>query len=217
MKKINKKSLRLRELAYMEIRSAIVEGRLKPGDPMIETELTEQLGVSRTPLREALALLEHEGLIETIPYKGTFVAGIDRQTFEEILDLRMLLETRAIELAADKIPKEELLALRKRFQNLSVEDDSVSAILTTGFELHQLIAGHSGNMTLEKLVTGYVERLDLFFLLHNVDLAVEHLKSEIDEHSQIIDALLKPDIEEAKQKMRDHLEGSRKRTASYFD
>src|SRR5690606_26925418 len=119
--KINKKSLRLRELAYMEIRSAIVEGRLKPGDPMIETELTEQLGVSRTPLREALALLEHEGLIETIPYKGTFVAGIDRQTFEEILDLRMLLETRAIELAADKIPKEELLALRKRFQNLSVE------------------------------------------------------------------------------------------------
>jgi DNA-binding GntR family transcriptional regulator len=119
VKKINKKSVRLRQLAYEEVRSAILKGNLKPGDPLVEMDLSERLGVSRTPLREAMALLEHEGLIETIPYKGTFIASLDRKEVEDLYDLRMVLEIRALELAIGKIPYETLKHLEQEIGRIA--------------------------------------------------------------------------------------------------
>ena len=80
---------------YEELKSAIVDLRLAPGDPLREAALAEQLGVSKTPIREALTRLEQEGLVETTSFKGAVVSGYSRQDLIEIYELRELLENAA--------------------------------------------------------------------------------------------------------------------------
>lgn len=86
----------LRERVLDALREAIISGDLKPGQPLIETELAASLGVSRAPLREALQILSSEGLVETIPYTGTSVRHLTRTDIEELYSLRSVLETFAI-------------------------------------------------------------------------------------------------------------------------
>lgn len=216
MKRIDKKSVRLRQLAYEEIRSTIIEGRLKPNQPLLEVDLSNQLGVSRTPLREALALLEHEGLIETIPYKGTFVAMVDKRTVEEILDLRILLECRAVELAAGKIPEERLLRLEGEIKQ-SINAESVLAALAIGNKLHHTIAQCCGNKTIEKLIVTYLERIHQYWAIHNISFSPQHLEMEIAEHVDIIDSLIEVNTEQAKLNMKTHLINSYHRTSVYIE
>src|SRR2546423_4239784 len=85
---------------YEELKSAIVDLRLAPGDPLREATLADQLGVSKTPIREALTRLEREGLVETTSFKGAVVTGYSAQDLRELYELRELLEIAAIRAAA---------------------------------------------------------------------------------------------------------------------
>ncbi|MFC1960671.1 GntR family transcriptional regulator [Chloroflexota bacterium] len=87
----------LREQILDALRDAILHGEFKPGDPLIESELAAQLGVSRAPLREAIQVLSAEGLVETIPYHGTSVRALTKKDIEEIYSLRAALESFAVE------------------------------------------------------------------------------------------------------------------------
>ncbi|WP_161605030.1 GntR family transcriptional regulator [Brevibacillus massiliensis] len=216
MKKINKKSVRLRQLAYEEVRSAILKGNLKPGDPLVEMDLSERLGVSRTPLREAMALLEHEGLIETIPYKGTFIASLDRKEVEDLYDLRMVLEIRALELAIGKIPYETLKHLEQEIELSDRQEDNWLPILTTGNKLHALIAHYSGNKTLENLIIMFTERIHQYFAVNKIVFDAEHLKQETKEHRNIVRALMEGDPQKAREIMKIHLDNSYQRTVKFF-
>ena len=91
------KSLSIREQTLDVLREAILTGELKPGQSLTEMELSNQLGVSRAPIREALRILNTEGLIETIPYHGTTVRELTRTDIEELYSMRILLETFAVE------------------------------------------------------------------------------------------------------------------------
>ena len=86
----------MRERVLNSLRSAIVNGELKPGDPIIETELAAQLGVSRAPLREAINILNVEGLLETVPYHGTTVKPLSRTDIEDLYSVRSMMEVFAI-------------------------------------------------------------------------------------------------------------------------
>ncbi len=86
----------LREQVLDALRDAIIQGDLRPGQPLVETELAAQLGVSRAPLREALQILNSEGLLETIPYHGTTVRRLTRVNIEELYSLRSVLEAFAV-------------------------------------------------------------------------------------------------------------------------
>ncbi len=90
------KNQSLREQVRDKLREAILSGQLKPGQPLIETELAEQFGVSRAPLREAIHILNTEGLLETIPYHGTTVKALTRTDVEELYSLRSALESFAV-------------------------------------------------------------------------------------------------------------------------
>src|SRR5437762_8309628 len=93
---------------YEELKSAIVDLRLAPGDPLREATLADQLGVSKTPIREALTRLEQEGLVETTSFKGAVVSGYSSADLEEIYELRELLEGAAARAAATSASEETL-------------------------------------------------------------------------------------------------------------
>jgi DNA-binding GntR family transcriptional regulator len=99
--------INLREQVVESIRTAIIEGKLKPGDHMVEAQLTKQLGVSRTPLREALILLEREGLVESIPNRGAFVRRFDVDDVAMIFSMRSVLENFAAERIIDRLTKDD--------------------------------------------------------------------------------------------------------------
>lgn len=103
----------LRERVVSQIRSAIIEGRLKPGDHIIEGTLTRQLGVSRTPVREALILLEREGLVVSEPYRGSFVRAFDETDVIAIFSMRTTLENFAAERILSILSEKDLYHLNE--------------------------------------------------------------------------------------------------------
>ena len=98
----------LRDVVFENLREAIVEGRLKPGQRLMEVQLAEQLGVSRTPVREAIRKLELEGLVVMLPRKGAYVANMSLKDLIDVLEIRASLEGLAASLAAERITDEDI-------------------------------------------------------------------------------------------------------------
>ena len=109
---------RLPQRAYEWIKDAILEGRLKEGEPLSENRLAQEISISRTPIREALRNLEQDGFVRMVPGKGAFVAGISMEDVKEIYDIRILLEPLAARTAADRIPPEALDAAARDWEAL---------------------------------------------------------------------------------------------------
>ena len=98
--------LPLRDVVFNTLRQAILRGELKPGERLMEIQLANKLGVSRTPIREAIRKLELEGLVLMIPRKGAEVAEITEKSLKDVLEIRRALEDLAVRLACEKITKE---------------------------------------------------------------------------------------------------------------
>jgi DNA-binding GntR family transcriptional regulator len=103
----------LRAKVFKELEEDILNGKFQPGDSLIETKLSDELGVSRTPIREAIRQLELEGLVKTVPNKGAIVLGVSTQDIEDIYTIRMLIEGLAARWAAEKITPEEIEQLKE--------------------------------------------------------------------------------------------------------
>jgi len=103
----------LRDRVFSQLQNDILNGMYEPGESLIESKLSEELGVSRTPIREAIRQLELEGLVKTIPNKGATVSGITNQDIEDIYTIRMLIEGLAARWAAEKITPKELKELQE--------------------------------------------------------------------------------------------------------
>ena len=102
----------LRSKIYHRLKNAILDGVYKPGESLIEMKLAKELGVSRTPIREAIRQLELEGLVSSIPNKGVVVEGVTMQDVEDIYDIRKMIEGLAARWAAEKITDEQLKELK---------------------------------------------------------------------------------------------------------
>ena len=105
--------LPLRDVVFNTLREAILKGELRPGERLMEIHLANRLGVSRTPIREAIRMLELEGLVLMIPRKGAEVAGISEQGLRDVLEVRRSLEELAIELACQRMADDDILELKK--------------------------------------------------------------------------------------------------------
>ena len=118
--------LPLRDVVFNTLRQAILRGELKPGERLMEIQLANKLGVSRTPIREAIRKLELEGLVLMIPRKGAEVAEITEKSLRDVLEVRRALEELAVQLACEKITKEEIIKTKdpqKRRQLISENMD----------------------------------------------------------------------------------------------
>ena len=173
--------LPLRDVVFNTLREAILKGELKPGERLMELQLAAKLGVSRTPIREAIRMLEQEGLAVTIPRKGAEVARMTEKDMEDVLQIRDALDELAASIACEQISEEELAELRHTMHEFeeSTKTGDVKRIAATR------------NVKLENMLNNLREQMYRY--------RVEYLKDEknfpilIREHSQIVEGLTAKD------------------------
>lgn len=198
--------LPLRDVVFNTLRQAILKGELEPGERLMEIQLAERLGVSRTPIREAIRKLELEGLVLMIPRKGAEVAEISEKSLREVLEVRRSLEELAIELACQRITPEELTALEEAENQFAraVEDGEVMAIAESDENYHELIYQATANDRLVQILNNLREQMYRYRL--------EYIKDEdrrqilVVEHEHILRAVRRRDIADAKSAVREHID-----------
>lgn len=198
--------LPLRDVVFNTLREAILKGDLKPGERLMELQLASQLGVSRTPIREAIRMLEQEGLAVTIPRKGAEVAKMTLKGMEDVLEIREALDELASKLACERMTQEQLLVLEKKklaFEE-SLKTGNVKEIAEADESFHDVIYEATGNQKLINMLGNLREQIYRY--------RVEYLKTEenfpilVKEHEAIYQALLKRDQEEVRQSVHVHVE-----------
>lgn len=120
MKDMMDEYLPLRDVVFRTLRRAILKGELKPGERLMEVQLANRLGVSRTPVREAIRKLELEGLVTMIPRRGAEVAEITEKNMRDVLEVRRALEELAVKIACEKMTDEEIELLRQASKNSGI-------------------------------------------------------------------------------------------------
>lgn len=145
--------LSLTESAYRNLKSRILSRRLSPGAPLFEVPLAVELKMSRTPVREAIRRLAHEGLVDLWPAKGAFVRGVPLQRIREIFEIRLLVEPHVTALACGRIPRERLERVHSALRRIcSAPATTPERYHRVGDELHRLILRFSGNEAMEEWI-----------------------------------------------------------------
>lgn len=197
--------LPLRDVVFNTLRQGILRGLLPPGLRLMEIQLAKQLGVSRTPVREAIRMLELEGLVTTIPRKGAEVAEITPKDLQDVLEVRCALEALAVELACKTITDEDLQRLRAvlgKFRHL-VPDGDVSKLAECDVEFHDIIIQSTQNKRLIQLLNNLREQMYRYRLEYLKDFSTHQLL--IKEHETILDCLEQRDVEGSKNIIRAHI------------
>jgi DNA-binding GntR family transcriptional regulator len=207
-----KKRENLKEKVYTTIKKRILNFELKPGEKIFETEIADDLGVSRTPLREAFNKLEQEGLIKTLPNKGYFVSNVTVTEIEELYEIREALEVLAIRAAAKNSCKEDWVRLEQTLlgQTGDKGKDSEklhSQLFKEAHEFHQEIARISGKETLQQMLNTVSERINRFQWM-NIFLT-DRAGSSRNEHVEIVKLLKQGKVEEAVAAEQKHIRHSK--------
>ena len=190
---------------YEEVRQAIIELRLQPGEPLREATMAEQLGVSKTPVREALARLEQEGLVETTSFKGAVVSGYSPSDLREIYELRELLEgaaTRAAAVSASEETLTRLTSLVAESRELHARDDLEGLAALLG-EFDLVIYDQVANGRIRALIENLKAHLARIGRL--TEEIPGRVKASVEEHAAIVDAITARDADEAERSMRAHI------------
>ncbi|MDO5350020.1 MAG: GntR family transcriptional regulator [Lachnospiraceae bacterium] len=198
--------LPLRDVVFNTLRQAILKGELEPGERLMEIQLAERLGVSRTPIREAIRKLELEGLVLMIPRKGAEVAHISETSLREVLEVRRSLEELAIELACQRITEEEIQeveAAETAFANAIRKGDAMN-IAETDEHYHDVIYQATGNSRLVQILNNLREQMYRYRLEYIKD--ADKRQILIVEHEHILRALKSHNIAEAKSAVREHID-----------
>lgn len=198
----------LKEIAYTKIKEGIASGLYRPGKELLEYELVEQLGVSRTPIREAFSRLESEGFVRSIPRKGVIVTRLDLSDIIQISQMREALEGMAARLACERLDMVKLLEIEKDFpQNVQLlNDEEQKQSYENGQILHDFILQSSGNELIIKTVDSLKFKINGMTLLAKE--APDRYINGLTEHLEIIEALKEKNPDEAERRMRKHIHNS---------
>ena len=196
----------LRDVVFENLRTAILEGNLKAGQRLMEVQLAEQLGVSRTPIREAIRKLELEGLVVMIPRKGAYVANMSFKDLIDVLEIRATLEGLAASLAAERRNDEDVIKLEKVAKEFEegVRNADIEIVLKKDVEFHENIFLMANNKKLYHLITSLWEQVHRFRVMYVSN--NEASLSLVDEHKRILDAVKNGDCELAKKYATEHIE-----------
>lgn len=187
------------------IRAAILDGRLEPGQRLKEEELARELGISRTPVREALLFLQAEGLVESVPNRGATVRSYEPEEIEDMYQLRALLEGHAAHRAATRISEDDIRRLHEsnaRFAKLRAADDVVD-LIKENLVFHNIILEAAGSERLSSMVRKVIE-LPLVYKSFSWYSSEQKLISD-HYHQQLAHALEARDAERAELIMKEHV------------
>ena len=198
--------LPLRDVVFNTLREAILKGELKPGERLMELQLAAKLGVSRTPIREAIRMLEQEGLAVTIPRKGAEVAKMTEKDMEDVLQIRDALDELAASIACEQMTKEQLDTLTETMHEFeeSTKSKDLKKIAAADVQFHDIIYQATGNPKLVNMLNNLREQMYRYRL--------EYIKDEDKrqilqlEHEKILAALRLRHMAEAKAVARGHID-----------
>ena len=202
--------LPLRDVVFRTLRQAILTGEMKPGERLLEINLANKLGVSRTPIREAIRMLELEGLVIMVPRRGAQVAQITEKSMSDVLEVRCALDELAVELACERISEEEKRELEDacgEFEKATVTKQ-VHVIAKADVEFHDIIFKAAGNPRLTQMINNLAEQMYRY--------RFEYIKDEtqhqmlIEEHRRICESISNRDVAAAKEAIRVHIENQEK-------
>jgi len=197
----------LSKKVYHILKVRIIKGDFKPGEKILEVNIAEQLGVSRTPVREAIKGLAAEGLVKMNPNQGVVVINVSIEDLQEVLQTRRVLEGYAASVAAEKISKEETKKLEKITKKMSIciSKNDVVAYSELNAEFHNLILHVCGNKRLMKICNN-LSSSDHRFRIRSLRNNPERLKYSLKEHQEILVALKKKDSEQTEKLSKKHIE-----------
>ena len=198
--------LPLRDVVFNTLRQAILKGELEPGERLMEIQLAGRLGVSRTPVREAIRKLELEGLVVMIPRKGAEVASITEKSLRDVLEVRKALEELAAELACQRMTEEEIVEAEKQLENFKkeVQSNDVTKIAEMDVEFHEMIYMGTKNERLIQMLHNLREQMYRYRMEYIKD--KEKRNTLVEEHIEIINRIKNHDIEAAKEASRKHID-----------
>ncbi|WP_422446389.1 GntR family transcriptional regulator [Thermoanaerobacterium sp. DL9XJH110] len=207
----------LRSRIYHQLKNAILNGVYKPGESLIEMKVAKELGVSRTPVREAIRQLELEGLVSSIPNKGVIVEGVTEQDVEDIYTIRKMIEGLAARWAAEKITDEQLKEMKDildlmEFYTVKGEIDKVSELDT---RFHDVIFKACHSRPLESVLTNFhhfIQRARLVSIKSSGRAPVS-----LEEHRNIYRALESHDPDAAEKAMIRHVDEARSNLCPYLE
>jgi DNA-binding GntR family transcriptional regulator len=200
-----------KQQAYIELKRRLVNCEYKPGTWINETALVKELGFSRTPIREALALIEQEGFIHIIPKKGIFVTQISFNDVKQIFQTRKAVEPIALQLASPRLPREKLLEFKDLFTG---EDPDIRVAFRLDTAMHLFIIEHCGNRyIIEMLRKVFEENTRIIISSKQNELMIHDARAE---HIEILDLLLNGKFEQSAAAMLDHVQHCERAAMEFF-
>lgn len=200
----------LRDLVFTTLRQAILKGELQPGERLMEIQLAEKMGVSRTPIREAIRKLEKEGLVHMVPRKGAEVAGISEKMLTDVLEVRVTLEKLAFSLAMSNIKAEDIERLKKAEAVFAsaVEKGTLIDMTNADEAFHFIIYEVADNEKLHEILNNLKENMYRYRLEYLKDR--EYRASLTKEHNGIIASLESGDLEAGLKVVDIHIENQKR-------
>jgi DNA-binding GntR family transcriptional regulator len=194
---------------YEILKERIVKNELKPQEYLNEQFIARDLGVSKTPVREALQKLEHERLVVIIPNKGTFVSNVTIDRIREVFEIREILECAAARLAAKLPAKEQFVSILQSHPSFTIGDGAeLRNQLLSGYQIHTRIVEAVENSYLTEYyenILAHIVQVRVFFIRR---FGMKRLYETVEEHRTILRAIIDSDAEKAEMGMRDHLKRS---------
>ncbi|WP_196594743.1 GntR family transcriptional regulator [Pectinatus sottacetonis] len=198
----------LREVVFETLRNAIRTGLLKPGQRLMEIHLAEKLGVSRTPVREAIRKLELEGYVIMMPRRGTYVANLSIRDVNEVFEIRTALDSLASGLAAERISEDELEELQRLLVQIGeyIEENNMNKIVEIDTKFHDLLYKASRNNRLVGIISNLREQLTRF---RTKSMSYPgRLRETLEEHRRIVDTIAQGNVSDAQKAAEKHMEKS---------
>ena len=203
--------------AFIILRDKILNEEYVKGQKLNEVTLAKELSISRTPIREALKQLELEGLVESIPNKGVFVIGFSPRDIDDMFEIRVALESLAIELAIDRMTEENLARIKKIFELMEfyTSKDDQHEISLLNIQYHDSIYQSTCSQYFAQLlkdINYYVSVTSR----HSIS-QPERLDTALQEHKAIYDAIVAKDKEKAKEMIQKHIRSTQMLVRHFFD
>lgn len=198
--------LPLRDVVFNTLREAILKGELEPGERLMEIQLAERLGVSRTPIREAIRKLELDGLVVMVPRKGAEVANITEKNLKDVLEVRRALEELAVQIACKRMTKEQLEELKSALNDFkkAVKSKDLTAITESDVKFHDVIYLSTDNQRLIQILYNLREQMYRYRMEYIKDYS-QHL-SLIKEHEELLKSIENKDKEWATKVAVEHID-----------